>query len=351
MRLFLRIIAAGITLIAVFLLPLALSGYLVGQILYSPKAMLNLVATNMIGPAQSNFLTETLLRSLPQQLGIPSDTVIGKALIEAAEQPDLQLSILPADLQLIYVAQGISAFYDWLEGPQPMPIIALEMGPLKEHIGQNAPRLVGTVIEQVPVCSADESFGLALNLINALLSGEAILDALPDCLPDIVPLDAVAPAVGSLLQQQLTLVPETVVLDNLITASPESMLKLKQRLQLAKGVLRWSWLPLVFLLLIAAFAGGQTGDGIVRWLGWSLLLAGLWTFLFSLIPTSWWLAGAVPLLSDWPILLKGPAVAILDTVFDQARQSLFWFVIGMTAAGLVMLILAFIFRPKQRKSI
>lgn len=349
MRPLLRIIAAGITLIAVFLIPLALFGYQVGQILYSPKAMLNLVAIHVIGPSQSNFLTETLLRSLPSQLGIPEDTIVGEALVNAASDPGLQRSIFPSDLQLTYAAQGISAFYDWIEGPDPMPVLRLDMGPLKEHIGQSAPRLVGTVLEQVPTCTAEESFGLAFNFIDSLLSGGDIMESIPECLPDVVPLDAVAPTIGALLEQQLTLIPESILLNNLITASPESMIELKERLQLVEGILQWSWLPFVFLLLIAAFAGGQSSDGVPRWLGWSLLLTGLWTFLFSLIPTSWWIAATVPRLSDWPLILSVPAVAILGTVFEEARQSLFWFVIAMAVVGLIFLVLSVVIGRRQLK--
>ncbi len=214
MRTFMRLVAAGITLIVVILLPLALFGYQIGQILYSPKAMLDMVAVHMIGPAQSNFVTETILRSLPSQLGVTDDSFVGKALAQAAGQTELQASILPADLQLTYAAQGINAFYSWLEGPDPMPVLVLDMGPLKNHIGNNTTGLVQTVLEQVPTCTAEESIGLAFGFINALLSGEVILESIPDCLPELVPMDVVTPSRSALVQQQVTIIPGTIVLDN-----------------------------------------------------------------------------------------------------------------------------------------
>ncbi len=351
MRMFMRLIAAGITLIAIVLLPLALFGYQLGQTLYSPKAMLNLVATHVIGPSQSNLLTETVLRSLTAQLGLAEDSVVGGALVRAAEQTDLHASILPADLQLTYAAQGINAFYSWLEGPEPMPVLLLDMRPLKDHIGRNSSGLVETVLEQVPLCTAEESLGLAFGLLDSLLSGEAILESIPDCLPEILPMDAVAPAAGALLQQQLTIIPDSIVLDNLITASPESMIEIKERLQLTKGILQWSWLPFVFLLLIAALVGGQTSDGIPRWLGVSLLLTALSTFLFSLVPASWWVAAIGTQMTNWPILLKVPALAIMGTVFEQAQQSLFWFVIGMVILGVILFVLAAILGRRKTKMI
>jgi hypothetical protein len=349
MRTFLRIIAAGITLIVVILLPFTLFGYQIGQILYSPKSMLNLVAIHIIGPSQSNLLTETLLRSLPSQLGIADDSVVGGALARAAEQPELQGSILPADLQLTYSAQGINAFYGWLDGPDAMPILELDMGPMKDHIGRNTVGLVETVLKQVPTCSAEESIAFASDLLGALLSGEVILESIPACLPEIVPLDMVAPAVGALLQQQLTFIPETIVLDNLVRAAPESMIELKEQLQLVKGILQWSWLPFVFLLLIAALVGGQSSDGIPRWLGWSLLLTALSTFLLSLVPASWWLAATAPQLADWPLLFSVPALAILGTVYEQAQQPLLWFVIGMAILGVALLMLAALLKRRQMK--
>ena len=111
----------------------------------------------------------------------------------------------------------------------------------------------------------------------------AILDTLPSCLPTIIPVETVAPAAGELLRQQLANIPDTIVLENLVQATPESMQELKGRLQLTKGALQWSWLPILFLLIIGALAGGQTQDGVPRWLGWSLVAAGVLIFLLTFI--------------------------------------------------------------------
>jgi hypothetical protein len=349
MRTFLRFIAAIITLIAVLLLPLSLFGFYVGQILFSPESMLNLVASQVIGPSQTNLLAETLLQSLPPQWGIDNDSTLGRALSSAVEQAEIQGTLLPLELQVEYAAQGINSFYSWLEGPDPMPVLELDMRPLKSHIHQNAGGVVNSVLDLLPVCTAEESLALAATLIDTVLGGEAILDSLPSCLPAIIPVETVVPAAIELLRQQLANIPDTVVLENLVQATPESMHELKGRLQLTKGALQWSWLPILFLLIIGALAGGQTRDGVPRWLGWSLVAAGILTFLVTLIPPSGWLAVTVPLLAGWPLILQVPVVAILGPLFEQAGQSTVWLAIALVILGIILLVLAVFLRRQEAK--
>ena len=348
---FLRLIATLITLIVVLLLPLSLFGLQVGQILYSPESMLNLIAEHIVGPSSSNVLSETLLRTIPSQLGVAEDSVLGEALATISAQSELHQTILPPELQLQYAAQGLNSFYQWLEGPDPMPVLELDMEPFKTHISRDATNLVSGALDLLPICTAEESLALAATLLGAALSGELVLESIPTCLPPLIPLETIAPAAGELLRQQLDIIPQTIVLNSLIQASPESMAELKGRLQLLKGALYWSWLPFVFLLIFAALVGGQTRDGVPRWLGWSLLLVALLTFLISLIPASWWLAMLVPQLTTWPLLLQVPAAAMSGAIFDQAGDSLIWFVAGLTILGIALLLLAAFLGRQQAKRI
>ncbi len=349
MRTFLRFIAAVITLIAILLLPVTLFGFQIGQILFTPQSMLNLVAGEVIGPSQSNLLAETLLQSLPSEWGIDDDSTLGKALSTAVEQTEIQTALLPVELQVEYAAQGLNSFYTWLEGPDPMPVLELDMQPLISHIHLNASGLVDNVLDLMPICTAEESLALAAMLIEAVLGGEPVLDALPSCLPAILPVESIAPAAGELLRQQLTLIPDTIVLDNLVQATPERMQELKSSMQLAKGTLQWSWLPVLFLLLIGALIGGQTKDGVPRWLGWSLVIGGVLTFLLTLIPTNFWLAVLVPQLAEWPLVLQVPVIAMLGPLFEQAGQSTVWLAAALAILGTVFLLLAVLLRQKEPK--
>ena len=349
MRTFLRFIAAIITLIAVLLLPLSLFGFQVGQILFTPESMLNLIAGQVIGPSQTNLLAETLLQTVPPQWGIEDDSTLGRVLSSAAEQAEFQGALLPLELQVEYAAQGLNSFYAWLEGPDPMPVLELDMQPLKSHIHQNAGGVVNNVLDLLPVCTAEESLALAATLIDAVLGGEAIMDTLPSCLPAIIPVETIAPAAGELLRQQLANIPDTIVLENLVQATPESMQELKGRLQLGKGALQWSWLPILFLLIIGSLAGGQTRDGVPRWLGWSLVATGVLTFLLTLIPPSAWLAVTVPQLAGWPLILQVPVAAMIGPLFEQAGQSTVWLAVALLILGIILLILAVSLRRQAAK--
>ncbi len=349
MRLFMRIIAAAITLIVVIFLPLSLFAYQVGNILFSPQSMLNLVAEHVIGPSQSNLLTETFLRSLPAEIGVAEDSIVGLAFNQAAERTDIHGSLFPAELQLTYAAQAINSFYEWLERPDPSPHLRFDMSPLKDHLQNNTVGIVQVVLQEVPVCTTTESLSLASELLGAILEGEVIFEELPTCLPEILPMETVIPAISGLLQQQVNLIPQSITFDSLITASPQSLAELKGRLQLAGGFLQWSWLPFAFFLLIASFVGGQTRDGVPRWLGWSLLLLGATTFIIGVIPVNFWLAITMPQLADWSPLFRLPAIFILGAVYDDARQGLFWFSLAMIIVGAGMLVLAMILKRSPAK--
>ena len=69
-------------------------GFQIGQIVFSPEAMLNLVAVEVIGPSQTNVMAETLLKSLPAELGINNESTLGKALSSAAAQGDIQRAFI-----------------------------------------------------------------------------------------------------------------------------------------------------------------------------------------------------------------------------------------------------------------
>lgn len=350
MRLLLRIIAIMITLIVVFLLPISLFIFQVGNILFSPQSMLNLVADHVIGPSQSNLVTETFLRGLPAELEVPDDSIVGLALNQAADRTDIHGSLFPSELQLIYAAQGINAFYDWLDGPNPAPQLRLDMNPFKDHLQNNTVGIVQVVLQEVPVCTAAESIAAASELLGAILGGEVIFEDLPSCLPEILPMETVVPAVSDLLQQQINLIPQTITFDGLITASPQALVELKAQIQLAKGFVQWSWLPFVFLLIIASIIGGQSKDGIPLWLGVSLLLLAGSTFLTTLLPVNIWLAFSSPQLSDWSPLFRIPTLFILAAVYEDAGQGLLWFSLAMTLLGLGMILLALIIKRSQAKS-
>ncbi len=351
MRTFQQVIAAFITLIAILLLPFALFGFQIGQILFTPQAMLNLIVDQVIIPAQTNFLADTLLQSLPQQLGLENDSTLGKALTAAGQQTAIQDALFPTELQVEYTAQGLNSFYVWLDGPDPMPTFELDMQPLKTHLLVNAQGLVNNVLGQIPACTAEESLSLATTLLGAVLGGEPLLETLPTCIPPIVPVETLAPAAGELLKQQLTIIPETVVLTNLVSATPQRMQEIKGSLQLAKGALQWGWLPLAFLLLIGAFIGGQTQAGVPLWLGLSLLATSVWTFLFTLIPTNFWLAAVVPQFAGWPLFLQIPVAAMLAPLLAQAGQSTVWLAVALLVIGLLLLILAIFLRRRSPKSL
>lgn len=349
MRTFLRLMALLITLLAVFMLPFALFGFEIGQILFSPAAMLDLVASEVIGPSPTNVLSETLLEALPEEWGINSESMLGKALISATRQPGANTTLLPMDLQIEYAAQGLDSFYAWLDGPEPLPVLELDMVPLKSHLNQSAEPLVGDVLELLPLCSAEESLALLATLFDALLGGEATLDSLPPCLPAVIPAETVAPAAGELLRSQIALIPDSVVLENLVQASSERMLQIKNRLLLAEGALRWGWLPVFFLLLIAALLGGQTSDGIAFWLGGSLIAGGILTYLITLVPIGWWLALILPQLRNWPLILQVPGAALSGLIVDMAADSTVWWAVGLAIGGIVLLILGLLFHRFAKK--
>jgi hypothetical protein len=350
MRTFLKLIAILITLIALLLLPFALYGFQVGQIIFSPQTMLNLIATEVIGPSQTNIITDTLLESLPAAWGIEDGSPFDQIVDEVIEHTARRTALLPLDLQIEYTAQTLNSLYGWLEGPDPLPVVTLNMVPLKSHLNRNAGTFANDILARMSVCSAEESLALLATVFDAVLSGEAILETMPPCLPAIIPVKTVAPAVDGLLRSQIRLIPETITLDNLVLATPARMQEIKSNLQLMKGLLQWSWMPVLFLLIIAALIGGQTRDGVPFWLGASLIIGSLLTFLITLVPARWWLAVSIPRLIGLPLILQVPAAVVSGPVFTMAAEATLWFAAALLILGVLFTILGFILRRPRPKT-
>lgn len=349
MRTFLKLIAILISLIALLLLPFALYGFQVGQIIFSPQTMLNLIASEVIGPSQTNIITDTLLESLPAAWGIQDGSPLGQVVDEVITQTAQRTALLPLDLQIEYTAQILNSFYVWLEGPDPLPVVTLNMVPLKSHLDRHAGTFVDDILAGLSVCNVEESLALLGTVFDAILSGDAVLETMPPCLPAIIPVETVAPAVSGLLRSQITLIPETIVLDDLVAVTPERMQEIKSNLQLAKGLLLWGWLPVGFLLIIAALVGGQTRDGIPLWLGTSLVIGSLLTFLISLVPARWWLAVSIPRLIGLPLILQVPAAVVSGPVFTMAAEATLRLALALLILGILFIILGFILRRIQPK--
>jgi hypothetical protein len=223
------------------------------------------------------------------------------------------------------------------------------MLPLKSQLQQSAADLVNIVLETLPLCTAEESLALLSTVFDAILGGETVLERIPPCLPAIIPVETVAPAAGKLLQAQIRLLPDQVILENLVRATPERMQEIKTSLQLARSTLQWSWLPILFLLLIAALAGGQTRDGVPLWFGSSLVAGAALTFLITLIPNSWWVAAVIPQLNNWPLILQVPAIVLAPAIFETAAQATVWLAVALLIMGLLLLFLSFLLRSSTDK--
>ncbi len=349
MRPFLRLIAFLITLIAVLLLPVVLFGFQIGQIVFSQEAMLGLVAGETAGPAPADTISQALLQSLPEAWGIDADSTLGQALSTFTEQSAIPTAFLPIDLKREYAAQTLKSFYAWLDGPEPLPVLRLDMLPLKTQLQQSAADLVNDILEKLPLCTAEESLGLLSTVFAAIMRGEAVLQTIPSCLPAIIPVETVAPAASKLLQAQIGLIPDQVILENVVRATPERMQEIKNSLRLTRSALQWSWLPILFLLLIAALAGGQTRDGVPRWLGWSLVASAALTFLITLVPSSWWAAAIIPQLTGWPLILRLPAITLAPAIFATAAQATLWLAVALLITGLLLLFLSFFLRQSPSK--
>lgn len=350
MRNFLRILALLMTLIVVLLIPFSLFGRAIGTNLSSPPTILNLLAENVVGPNLIVDIISDTIREAPSRIGLANDSVLNPAFQYASEQRELYNLLLPPEIQIQYSAQLLENFFLWYNSSDPTPYLILDMRPYRNHIADSSPQIIASIINLLPACSAEESLGLAGSILSGLLSGEGTIEVMPTCIPPIVPLETIASGVVTLLRQQVRNIPETVIIDDLFEAPSASLLELKSRLHLLEGFLMWSWIPVLFLLLIAAYIGGQTLDGFLRWLGWSLLGSSISTLLFSFIPSTWWTAVVSLQIDDWPTLFERPATAFLFGLFELSKQPLLWFAFTFLVSGIILIVIGYFFRSRSQKS-
>lgn len=340
MNYILRFFALLIVGLGILLLPLMLLGRAAGDVVFSPETLLTLVAENAL---DDDTIQEVLKTTVIQKLddeSIPPDSELGKIVAYAVDFPQLRQTILPRELLVELARQTIINGFTWLDGPEVYPNFSYNFGQIKTHISSNGPEIVEATLNVLPSCTAEETLGLAAQLLGSLLGGGETAVTIPVCIPDQLPREPLIEFVGGVINEQASLLPENGTINPATNLSEASITRLKASLRLAQVVSRWGWVAPLTLLLVGVMLGYASGQSAFRWAGWSLLSAGLLTALISLAVyyfTPFMVESAA---RGAPALFYSPVKATVGAGIELMKRPLLWETAVQIVLGIVALIVS-----------
>ena len=290
-----RGVAILLALLFVFTFPLTLVGRDIGQLVFDPDAVTEVISQNLAENPRFSFSILNQFTSFITS-GEDADTdplaQLVRLGLRSLTQDDigelLNLTLPPALIADAFV-QVVSGFYEWLDNDEPAPTIQLNVAPLKANLNSNRRVVLETILNALPDCSAEQ-------LLNYALSGDfGNLENLPLCNPpepinaEFLNLaDVLIPAWLASLPDMINLGQETVSEEQAVQLE-----QLKTNLLRTRAFLRWAWLPALFLYLLSIPLWARSWPSLFAW-GWPLILSG---GIGLLIAISLWLSTAgVPLL-------------------------------------------------------
>ncbi|KAA3643449.1 MAG: hypothetical protein DWQ07_23330 [Chloroflexi bacterium] len=285
-----RGLAMLLALFFVFAFPLTLVGRDIGQLVFDPEAVSEVVSENLAeNPRFSLSILNQFTRFITSGEDADTDPVaqlvrLGLRSLTQDDIGELLNLTLPPELIADAFVQIVSGFYEWLDNDEPSPTIQLNVAPLKANFDINQRAVLETILNALPDCSAEQ-------MLNYALSGDfGNLENLPVCKPPEPIYSEFLNLADILIPAWLATLPDTLDLGQQLQ-SPEQagqLDQLKTNLLRTRSLLRWAWLPVLIVYIISIPMWARSWPSLFAW-GWPLVLSGGISLLIAL---SLWLSTA-----------------------------------------------------------
>lgn len=333
----LGLLLAGLVTIT---LPVALVLSAVHSQLFSPERVKELVTQEFVG---SGALREGIAVSLVTeaddgQEGIRQLT----AEMDSSELDRLAAVVVPDVWLEDQIATAVDNLYTWVEGERPVPAIALDMRPLRQHLlTGGAEQAVDIVMGSWPPCTQSQLEVLAT---EALDGGGSI--PLLTCLSPEPYQSLLKEHLVFRVSQEVKAMPsrQPLIGAEVESGSQAEYGELKSALRTLRWLGGWSWMVPVGLLGLTMAVMVRSARGWALWWGGPLLAGGVLSVILALAlqgPAEEFLIDIVAQF-DAPASFRGALEAALLNVVDSVHRR--WLFSGMlvTGAGGVLSLLGWI---------
>jgi len=274
-----KMTAAFLVFIIVLALPISLLIYNVARVVFSPEIMSDLLTTRLVESGViRGFITDSLLSPGFSQEQGPGEFNLSRVIenLSPEERSAIGDILIPPEWIEDQILASFNAVYSWFDDDRPLPLIHLDMGPIKERLlGGGVIKIVDTIVDSWPSCSAAQ----VDHLREVVEFGGEFPEFL--CEPPEPFRSKVIDLTSSQLIQMVREVPKELSLsgDQPYPRDMTDIATMKEWIRLARALSRSIWLlPIALLGLIMALVIRSWSE-LGRWWGIPLLIGGVFSLM------------------------------------------------------------------------
>ena len=274
-----KILAAFLVFVVIVALPLSLLMYNIARVVFSPEIMSDLLTTRLVESGViRGFITDTLLSPESLRGQGPGEFDFSRVLknLSPEERGAMVDILIPPKWIEDQISNSFKAAYTWIDDDRPLPLIALDMRPIKERLlGGGIVEVVDTIVDSWPSCSVSE----VEHLREVIEFGGEFPEFL--CEPPEPFRGRVIDLTSEQLSQMVRELPEELPLsgDPSHPSDLADIAVMKEWIRLARALFRSIWLlPIALLGLIMALVIRSWSE-LGRWWGIPLLIGGVFSLM------------------------------------------------------------------------
>ena len=339
-----KVIALLLLVVFLAVLPVTVWTFNIGQALLDPATYQHVLQSRTLYRGVLPALLPRMMNNLQDSPDAPSDAEYAEQVFANLTQEDWQTIIgllMPAPWLKQQMQDNLDSFFEWVEGPEIRPRLALDLTEFKRRLrGQEGREVVEVVVSSWPTCSESEMEQMQ----RVLMLGSEVAGPLPTCQPaSSLEYQALIEGLGQAIALTADELPDQVSLNQALSRSisPEetaSWLTAKLVIRVVRRVAYLIFLlPLVILLLIEIVVV-RSLRSLLKWFGWALFLGGL---LSLSLPID------LLILALRQTALRRQVLFLITELITQASQSILLQGGIITLAGLVCLVVASLITAMQ----
>jgi hypothetical protein len=274
-----KMLAAFLAFIVIVALPISLLMYNVARVVLSPEIMSDLLTTHLVESGViRGFITDSLLSPESLQEQGPGEFNFSRILknLSPEERGAIVDILIPPEWIEDQISTSFKAAYTWIDDDRPLPLIHLDMVPIKERLlGGGVVEVVDTIVDSWPSCSPVQ----VENLREVVEFGGEFPEFL--CEPPEPFRGRIIDLTSSQLIQMVRELPQELPLsgDQPDPRDMTDIAAMKEWIRLARALSRSIWLlPIALLGLIMALVIRSWSE-LGRWWGIPLLAGGVFTLM------------------------------------------------------------------------